>query len=278
MTKKLSLGRIMAYIMTFVLVMYCIFPFLWMLISSFKGKGEIRRPNPSFIISQPTLDNFKTVLVDAGFTKYISNSLVVSLSACIISLVISLLAGYAFSRYYRQRAVKVSNLFMLLSQMIPGVLLLIPLYIVMRNLGLLDTKMALIIAYTTFVIPLCTFMLSSGFDNIPKSLEEAAEIDGCSKFGTIWRILIPVMVPTIISVGLYAFINAWNEFMFGYIFITTSSNRTLTPAIMLFKGSNTVDWGAIMAASVVAVIPMAVIFLFLQKYFISGLMSGAVKG
>lgn len=275
--KTRPIVQVAGYIMTAILVIYSVFPFVWMVVSSFKGKGEIRRPDPSFVVKEPTLDNFRTVF-DAGFGNYIANSLVVAIGACAISLVISLLAGYGFSRYYRQRAVKVSNLFMLVSQMIPGVLLLVPLYLVMRNLGLLDTKIALIIAYTTFVIPLCTFMLSSGFDNIPQSLEEAAEIDGCSKFGTIIRILIPVLVPTIISVGLFAFINAWNEFMFGYIFITADANRTLTPAIMLFKGSNTVDWGAIMAASVVAVLPVAIIFLFLQRYFISGLMSGAVKG
>lgn len=275
--KSRSYVRVVGYLLTAILVVYAVFPFLWMVVSSLKGKGEIRRPNPSFWINDPTFDNFKTVF-KAGFGTYIGNSLVVAIGACALSLVVSILAGYGFSRYYRHRAVKVSNLFMLISQMIPGVLLLVPLYIVMRNLDLLDTKMSLIIAYTTFVIPLCTFMLSSGFDNIPQSLEEAAEIDGCTKFGTIWRILIPVLVPTIISVGLFAFINAWNEFMFGYIFITTDANRTLTPAIMLFKGSNTVDWGAIMAASVVAVLPMAIIFLFLQRYFMSGLMSGAVKG
>lgn len=188
------------------------------------------------------------------------------------------MAGYALSRYYKQKLVKVSNFAMMLSQMIPGVLLLVPLYMIMQKFHILETYLCLILAYTTFVIPLCTFMMSSFFDTVPMALEEAAEIDGCGKAQTIFKIILPLSVPSLISTGLYAFINAWNEFMFGYIFISTDKYRTLTPAIMLFKGANTIDWGGLMAGSVIAVIPVTIIFLFLQKYFLAGLMSGSVKG
>lgn len=266
------------YTLLTALTVYCTFPFVWMVISALKPKTEIRQRNPTFWIDSPTLDNFTNVLVNHNFVTYIRNSLVVSLSACALSLVISILAGYVFSRYFRLRSVKFSNFFMLVSQMIPGVLLLVPLYITMRNLGILESHLSLILAYTTFVIPLCTFMLSSSFDSVPMSLEEAAELDGCGKLTTITRVILPVMIPSIVSVGLYAFINAWNEFMFGYIFISQEANRTITPAIMLFKGANSIDWGGLMAASVIAVLPVALIFLFLQRYFIAGLMSGAVKG
>ena len=167
---------------------------------------------------------------------------------------------------------------MLVSQMIPGVLLLVPLYITMKNLGLLESPLSLVLAYTTFVIPMCTFMLSSAFDAIPVSLEEAAEIDGCGRLQTMRRVTLPMMRPSIVSVGLYAFINAWNEFMFGYIFISQDRFRTITPAIMLFKGANSIDWGGLMAASVIAVLPVALVFLFLQRFFMAGMMSGAVKG
>ncbi|MDR1798428.1 MAG: carbohydrate ABC transporter permease, partial [Bifidobacteriaceae bacterium] len=141
-----------------------------------------------------------------------------------------------------------------------------------------ESYLSLILAYTTFVIPLSTFMLSSAFDSVPMSLEEAAVLDGCGRLGTIRRVILPIMVPAIVSVGLYDFITAWNEFMFGYIFISQEKYRTITPAIMFFKGSNSVDWGGLMAASVIAVLPVALIFLFLQRYFMAGLMSGAVKG
>lgn len=267
---------------TYVLLIFfsfiCVFPFVWMLISALKPKNEIRTAMPSIIIQAPTLDNFKRVLLDAGFLNYIKNSFIVSVIACALSMVIAVLAGYALSRYFKKRVVKASNFFMMLSQMIPGVLLLVPLYLIMQRLKVLESYISLILAYTTFVIPLCTFMMSSFFDTVPISLEEAAEIDGCNKAHTLFSVVLPLSIPSLVSTGLYAFINAWNEFMFGYIFISTDKYRTLTPAIMLFKGANTIDWGGLMAASVVAVIPVTIVFLFLQKYFLAGLMSGGVKG
>ena len=273
-----KIAKVVTYVLLVFFSVYCIFPFVWMVISALKPKTEIRTATPSFLIAEPTLENFKRVLFDVGFLNYIKNSLLVSVVACLLSMIIAILAGYALSRYFKLKLVKVSNLAMMLSQMIPGVLLLVPLYLIMQRLHVLESYMSLILAYTTFVIPLCTFMMSSFFDTVPFALEEAAEIDGCSKVQTLLQIILPLSVPSLVSTGLYAFINAWNEFMFGYIFISTDQYRTLTPAIMLFKGANTVDWGGLMAGSVIAVIPVTLIFLFLQRYFLAGLMSGSVKG
>lgn len=272
------LVKIITYILLAIISIVCMFPLLWMIISALKPKTEIRTAIPSLIIHEPTMENFRRVLFGADFIHYIKNSFIVSVIACLISLTIAVMAGYALSRYYKLKLVKVSNLAMMLSQMIPGVLLLVPLYMIMQKMHLLESYISLILAYTTFVIPLCTFMMSSFFDTVPLALEEAAEIDGYSKLQTITKVIVPLSIPSLISTGLYAFINAWNEFMFGYIFISTDKYRTLTPAIMLFKGANTIDWGGLMAASVVAVIPVTFIFLFLQKYFLAGLMSGSVKG
>ena len=276
--KNQTIVKTVSYILLIIIAIYFVFPFIWMVISAFKPKDEIRTAIPSFVIHAPTLENFKKVLFQAGFINYIKNSFIVSVIACGLSMVIAVMAGYALSRYYKQKLVKVSNFAMMLSQMIPGVLLLVPLYMIMQKFHILETYLCLILAYTTFVIPLCTFMMSSFFDTVPMALEEAAEIDGCGKAQTIFKIILPLSVPSLISTGLYAFINAWNEFMFGYIFISTDKYRTLTPAIMLFKGANTIDWGGLMAGSVIAVIPVTIIFLFLQKYFLAGLMSGSVKG
>lgn len=278
MSAKRKFQKVITYVLLVFFSFICVFPFAWMLISALKPKNEIRTAMPSLLIQAPTLDNFRRVLVDAGFLNYIKNSFFVSVIACGLSMVIAILAGYALSRYFKKRVVKVSNFFMMLSQMIPGVLLLVPLYLIMQKLQVLESYISLIFAYTTFVIPLCTFMMSSFFDTVPISLEEAAEIDGCGKAQTLFRVVLPLSIPSLVSTGLYAFINAWNEFMFGYIFISTDKYRTLTPAIMLFKGANTIDWGGLMAASVVAVIPVTMVFLFLQKYFLAGLMSGGVKG
>ena len=273
-----KIAQVVTYVLLVVFSVYCIFPFVWMVISALKPKTEIRTATPSFAIIEPTLENFKRVLFDVGFLNYIKNSLLVSVVACVLSMIVAILAGYALSRYFKLKLVKASNLAMMLSQMIPGVLLLVPLYLIMQRLHVLESYLSLILAYTTFVIPLCTFMMSSFFDTVPLALEEAAEIDGCSKAQTILRIILPLSIPSLVSTGLYAFINAWNEFMFGYIFISTDQYRTLTPAIMLFKGANTIDWGGLMAGSVIAVIPVTLIFLFLQRYFQAGLMSGSVKG
>lgn len=257
---------------------YCLFPFVWMVISALKPKAEIRTANPTFYIKNATFENFTKVLFDTGFVGFMKNSLVVSVFSTLISLAIAIFAGYALSRYSRQQYVKVTHIGMLVSQMVPGVLLLVPLYLIMQKFKLLDSYYSLILAYTTFVIPLCTFMMSSFFDTIPYSLEEAAEVDGCGKLKTIFTIIIPVSIPSIISTGLYAFISAWNEFMFGYTFISVDKFKTITPAIMLYRGANITDWGGLMATSVLAVLPVTVIFLFLQKYYMSGLLSGSVKG
>lgn len=275
---KRKLQKAITYVLLSFFSFICVFPFVWMLISGLKPKNEIRTATPSIFIHQPTFDNFRRVLVDAGFLNYIKNSLIVSVIACVLSMVIAILAGYALSRYYKSRLVRISNFFMMLSQMIPGVLLLVPLYLIMQKLKILESYISLIMAYTTFVIPLCTFMMSSFFDTVPISLEEAAEIDGCHKLQILFKVVLPLSIPSLVSTGLYAFINAWNEFMFGYIFISTDKYRTLTPAIMLFKGANTIDWGGLMAGSVLAVLPVTVIFLFMQRFFLAGLMSGGVKG
>lgn len=276
--KKRFYINIISYVLLVIIAFVCVFPFYWMILSALKPDSEIRSAVPSLFTGMPTLKNFSKVLYTAGFLKYIKNSFLVSMIACFVSMIIAVMAGYAFSRYYKERMIKISNFAMLVSQMIPGVLLLVPLYLIMRNCGFLESYISLILSYTTFVIPLCTFMMSSFFDTVPITLEEAAEIDGTNKFQMMVRIILPISIPSLVSTGLYAFIQAWNEFMFGYIFISTDKYRTLTPAIMLFKDSNIIDWGGLMAASVVAVLPVTCLFLFMQKYFLSGLMSGSVKG
>ncbi|KRF19817.1 carbohydrate ABC transporter permease [Paenibacillus sp. Soil787] len=141
---------------------------------------------------------------------------------------------------------------MLLSQMVPGVLLIIPLYLLMKNYHLLDTYYSMILAYTTFMVPLCTFMLKGYFDTLPYEMEEWAEIDGCSRVGILFRIILPVSIPSLIATALFAFVNAWNEFMFGFVFINDEAHRTLTPGITLF--------------------------VFMQRFLIDGMTAGAVKG
>lgn len=268
----------LTYAVLIVFSIYCLFPFLWMLATSLKPDVEIRTVNPTFWISEPTWKHFDNVLNGSAFLTFFKNSVFIAVVTTGASLIISIFAGYALSRFVRFRGVKLFGIAMLLSQMIPGVLLLIPLYLVMKNLSLINTYASLILAYTTFTVPLCTFMMKGFFDSIPYEMEESAEIDGCSRVGIIFRILLPVSLPSLVATSLFAFLNAWNEFMFGFVFINDEAHRTLTPGISLFKGLYQTDWGSMMAASVMSVLPVVIIFVFLQKFLVEGMTAGAVKG
>lgn len=270
--------RALTYAVLILFTVYCLFPFLWMLVTSLKPSDQIRSINPSFWIHNPTFEHFANVLYQSKFGTYFANSVKVALSTTAIALIVSIFGGYALSRYGRFRGVKSVRLAMLVSQMIPGVLLMIPLYLIMKHLDLINTLGSLIIAYSTFMIPLCTFMMKSFFDSVPLEIEESAEIDGCGKLSTIFRIVLPVSIPSLIATSLFAFVNAWNEFMFGYVFINADESRTLTPGIMLFKGLYLTDWGSISAASVLSVLPVIIMFAYMQRFLVEGMTAGAVKG
>ena len=270
--------RIVTYFALTAFSIYCLFPFLWMVDTAFKPINEIRSATPTFFILGPTLDNFRRVLFDTAFMIFFRNSLIVAIASTIFTMIVAIFVGYAMSRWGQRKPVKIVSSALVASQMVPGVLLLVPLYMLMMRLHLLSSYAALILVYTTFMLPICTFMLKGYFDAIPAELEEAAEIDGCSLVGTIIRVVLPLSGPGILSTWVFAFINAWNEFMFGYVLINDEAHRTLTPGIMLFKGLYATDWGGLMAAAVLAVLPVAVMFLYLQRFLIEGLAAGAVKG
>ncbi|PRH84781.1 carbohydrate ABC transporter permease [Labrys okinawensis] len=260
------------------LCLFCLFPFVWMVDTALKPASEVMSNEPSLLIAAPTLDNFARVLFESDFLTYFRNSLIVGVCATLLTLIVSVFASYALSRWGYYPVSRVVGGALLVSQMIPGVLLLVPLYGLMQHLGLLSTYRALIIVYCTFMIPLVTFMLKSFFDDVPRELEEAAEIDGCSRLGFIWRVLLPLTAPGILATSVFAFVAAWNEFMFGYVLINDDARRTLTPGIMIFRGSHQTDWGLLMAASVLAVVPVALGFVYLQRFLVEGLAAGAVKG
>ncbi len=270
--------QILTYVVLLGFSFYCLFPFLWMVVTALKPTDQIRTITPSFIVPHPTMEHFINVITQSKFLTYFRNSIFVSVVVTALSLMISIFAGYALSRFIRFRGVKLFSVAMLLSQMIPGVLLLIPLYLTMKDLGLINTYTSLILAYTTFTVPLCTFMMKGFFDSIPMDMEEAAEIDGCSRVSLIFRILLPVSLPSMIAAGMFAFLNSWNEFMFGFVFINDDEHRTLTPGIYLFKGLFQTDWGSLMASSVLSVLPVVLMFVFMQRFLVEGMTAGSVKG
>ncbi|MEJ2043014.1 MAG: carbohydrate ABC transporter permease [Reinekea sp.] len=278
-TKKVrTFQTVFTYLVLLSFAVYCLFPFLWMLDTALKPPVEVMVAKPTFLIKAPTLANFRHVLVDSAFMTYFRNSIIVAVFTTLLTVTLGVFASYALSRWSQLKLTKAVSGALLVSQMIPGVLLLVPLYILMRNLGLLSTYAALIIVYCTFMVPLVIFMLKGFFDGIPRELEEAADVDGCSRLGYIFRILIPVSIPGILATSVFAFIAAWNEFMFGYVLINDDARRTLTPGILIFKGAHQTDWASLTAASVMAVLPVAIGFIFLQRYLVEGLSAGAVKG
>jgi len=272
------LNEAATYAVLIVLTIICLFPFVWMVDTALKPLSEVQSLHPTLWIAHPTLESFHRVLFQTQFPVYFRNSLLVAISTTLLTLVVAVFAGYALSRWPHGSITKTVGSALLLSQMIPGVLLLVPLYMLMRQLGLLSSYAGLVIVYCSFTVPLCVFMLKGFFDAVPPELEQAAEMDGCSRLGFIYRILLPLTGPGILAAAAFAFINAWNEFMFGYVFINDDAHRTLTPGIMMFKSANVTDWGGLMAASVLAVVPVAACFLYLQRFLIEGLSAGAVKG
>jgi multiple sugar transport system permease protein len=269
---------ILAYACVAVLLAYALFPVLWMVSTAVKPTPEIRTPDPTFIPSRLTDEHFALVLQESNFLVYVRNSLLVATSVTAATLVVSTLAGYAFSRFQRLPGITAAGVGMILGQLVPGVLLVVPLYITMKNLGLLDSLWSLVLTYTTFSVPLSTLMLKGFFDQVPIDVEEAAELDGCPSWQVVWRIALPLAVPGLMTTALYAFVQSWNEFLFGYTFISQDERRTLTPGLADFIGIWTVDWGALMAAASLAVLPVTVAYLYLQRFLISGIATGATKG
>jgi multiple sugar transport system permease protein len=273
-----TLSRSLRYGVLVAFSVFCLFPFLWMVDTAFKPIDEVLSTTPSFFIVHPTLENFETVILHSPFLIYLRNSIIVSVFSTLLTMVSSTFCAYTLSRWPRQSPARVMTGALLASQMIPGVLLLVPLYMTMRNLGLLSSYTSLILVYCTFMIPLAVLMLRGFFDAVPVELEEAAELDGCSRPGFLLRILLPLSIPGVVATSLFGFVTAWNEFMFGYVLINDDAHRTLTPGIMLFRGNNETDWGSLMAASVLTVLPVALSFLYLQRFLSSGLSAGSVKG
>jgi ABC-type glycerol-3-phosphate transport system permease component len=203
--------------------------------------------------------------------------MIISLLTMGFALVVATLCGYGISRFKFQGRGFFSAL-LIIVQMFPSMLLMIPMYIVMLKLGLLNTHMSMIIAYTTFAMPFCSWMVKGYFDTIPVSMEEAARIDGCSRLGILIRIIIPLSAPGIVTVGMFAFILSWQEYLYALTFARTEVMRTLTVGISLMQGQHgSVNWGEIMAGSLIACLPGLILFTYLEKYLVQGFTMGAIK-
>lgn len=257
--------------------LFALLPLYWLVTTAIKQNQQVFEFPPRFIPTQVTLDHLVRVLGNADLLRYLGNSLLVSTVTAVASVLIAMYCAYSFSKFsYRGR--RSIMIVFLASQLFPHVLLLITMYAMFSALDLLNTYPVLILAFTTFTLPLCIWMLKGVFDNIPDEIIEAAKIDGAGQFVIIHQILMPLMRPGLIAAGLFAFIRGWNDFVFA-LTLSGDATRTLPPGLVntyLSEFSN--RWPELMAASFVASLPVVLVFLLLQRHFVAGLSSGAVKG
>jgi ABC-type glycerol-3-phosphate transport system permease component len=268
--------RVITHAVLLVLSAFAIAPLGWAICSAFKTQTEILS-SVTVLPQNPTLDNFKFVISQTAFPHWFLNSLIVSGSTTVLAIIIGSLAGYAMSRWrFRGRALFGNTL--LVVQMFPGVMLAIPLYLLLSNYHLIDTLWALLVTYLTFALAFSVWMLKGFFDGIPREIEEAAMIDGASRLGILWRIILPLTGPGITTVAVYAFLMAWNEFFFAYVFLASNDKYTLMLGMYSFIQQFTTQWGNIMAAGTLTTLPVLVLFFLIQRVLTRGLIAGAVKG
>lgn len=253
-------------------VMLFLFPLIWMVLASLKTNIDIVDPSRTFHFS-PTLRNFVDVFLVADFGRYTLNSFIIAFGATVISLVIGVPAAYAIARYRVQSA----TLFILLARVIPGVSLLIPWYYLFARIGLVGTFRVMILSHIFVSLPVIVAIMSGFFEGMAVELEEAAQLDGLSLVGAFARITMPLAVPGIATSAILSFIFSWNNFLFALV-LSGNETKTLPVAIFNFIAYASVDWGGLMAASVVITLPVMVVALIVQRYIVSGLTAGATKG
>lgn len=254
-----------------------ILPIYWMVVTSLKTNPEII--NAQRLTYWPetfTIDNYKSLFNMFNYGLLLKNSMIVSVSTGICITLLSILGGYGLARY-KFKGKDTMLLFFLITQMIPGILVIIPLYVILSQMGLINTHMGLFIYYLIANLPFCAITMRSFFERIPYSLEEAARVDGCTKFQSLWRIVLPIMFPGIVAVFVFAFIGAWNELIAGTIFISTPEMWTIPVGLKSLIGKYNVQWGTLMAGGVLALLPTAVMFAAMQRFVVEGLTAGAVK-
>ena len=278
MNKKRSgmINNVLTYGACLIGSIFVLVPVLWMVSTSLKTEPETFAIPPRWIPETVTLDSYRAMWVDYPFLYYFRSSIIVTLAAVAISVSISCLTGYGVTRF-RFKGKESFLGFVLLTQMFPSVMLLVPYYKVLNTYGLNNTLIGLGLVYISFTVPFCSWMMVGYFKTVPLELDEAAIIDGCSRWQAFTRITLPIVIPGVSSSAIYAFVTCWNEYMFANLLMADEKLKTVSVGIAELNGYYKIMWNDLMASSVVASIPLVIGFIFLQKYFIGGLTAGAVK-
>ncbi|KNC19897.1 transporter [Arthrobacter sp. RIT-PI-e] len=270
--KQRRIERIVTYVPLTLFLIFTLVPFYWMLLFAFRPTGST-----SLVPWPITFDHFETVWSGSGFGIYFQNSLFVAGMSLLCSTVIALLGGYALARY----SFKGKTLFlvaMLCTQFVPGAMMLIPLFEIFNAVGLTNSLWSLIIADTVFQLPLSLILMAGFIRNVPVELEEAAWVDGCTRIRAFILVVLPLLKPGIVAVGSFAFISAWNNFLFAIMFITRQDQFTVPVGLSYLLGEFGADFGALAAGGVIAIVPVVILFAYVQKFLVQGLSAGAVKG
>ncbi len=257
-------------------MLYAGFPVVWMLFASLKSNTEIFEIPPTLIPRNFTVGAYISILFSSVKVRFFVNSYFVSFSVTLLTLVVSILAGYSFSRF-RFKFKNSLNLIILSTQAVPRITLLIPYFGLLVSLRLYNTYFALILTYMVFTLPYAILMMTGYFNTLPKELDEAVLMDGGSRSSVLWKFLVPVSLPGIVATGVYTFILAWNEFLFALTLTKTTNMRTVPIGIQQLMGQHAYEWNEMMAMSLLGSFPILILYLLVQKYFISGMTAGSVK-
>ncbi|HEV7708155.1 MAG TPA: carbohydrate ABC transporter permease [Asanoa sp.] len=277
-TKTKPAVRTLQYVALAAYLIFLGFPLLWMFSTAFKGSRELLELHPSLWPSHPTLHNFVTAFTSQGLAHSAWNSLQVSVSSAVLTVLVSLPAAYALARF-RTRLGTVAIGWVLVSQLFPFILLVIPVFLILKRLALVNTLPGLVLVYVVWSLPFALWMLQGFVRSIPRDLEEAAAIDGASRFQTLRRVVVPLLMPGIVATTLFAFVSAWNEFFFALVLLQDPEKATVPVTLAHFVGiQGVVRLGPLAAGAFLATLPSLIVFGFLQRRLTSGLMAGAVKG
>lgn len=274
--RRITVGGVVRVVGLGLWLLITLFPLYWIALTSFKSPGTINRFPIEYWPSEPSLDNYLSLFEQSSFGTFLANSAIVAVVAGAVATLIALLSAYVIARFEFRGKGTVLVAF-LLTQMIPAFIALGPLYSMMTDLGLVDSKPGLILVYIAICIPFSTVMLRGFFENVPDALEEAAMIDGCSRFGALFRVLVPVMTPGIIAAFIFNFVNCWNELFLSVVLMNTDENRTVPSALNGFISTFNIDWGSMSAAAVLTILPTMAMFALASRWIVQGLTAGAVK-
>lgn len=273
--KRFTAGGAFSYVYLTLLCILAVFPLVWLVVSAFKSSGEMLA-NPTKILPMDwTLENFKTVLFTLRFTVNIKNSLIIALATTLVATVISALAAYGIIRFFPKLG-NIMTKILITSYMFPSIMLVIPYAVVMRNIHLTNTRTGLVLVYMSFSVPYAVWMLVGFFKTVPIGIEEAARIDGANRIQVFTRVVLPLVRPGLVSTAIYVFINAWNEFLYAMLLVSSSSKTTLSVAVRTLEGADILNWGSMMAASAIVVLP-SIFFIIIQNKLAGGLTEGSVK-